>query len=63
MHVLGAVADLCGVFPLSCRAQAETGAYNEESDGHGSTDPRPRPAEVTGGPSTVRTSLHGEVGS
>lgn len=45
------------------RAEAEAGDDNEEPDGHGSADPRPRSAEVTRGPSTIRASLHGEVGS
>lgn len=51
--------DMCLYF--SCRAEAEAGADNEEPDGYGSTDPRPGPAEITGGPTTVWTSLHGEV--
>lgn len=40
-------------FLFSCRAQTEARADNEEPDGHGSTDPHPGAAEVTGGPSAV----------
>lgn len=47
----------------SCRAEAEAGDDHEEPDGHGSADPRPRSAEVTRRPSTIRASLHGKVGS
>lgn len=50
-------------FFTSCRAEAEAGADNEEPDGYGTADPCPGAAEVTGGPSTVRTSVHGEVSS
>lgn len=52
--------DLC-CFTLSCRTEAEARVDNEEPDGHGSADPLAGSAEVTGGPSTVRVSLHGEV--
>lgn len=52
--------DLC-CFMLSCRVKAEARVDNEEPDGHGSADPLARSAEVAGGPSTVRASLHGEV--
>lgn len=47
----------------SCRAEAEAGDDNEEPDGHGTADPGPRSAKVTRGPSPIRASLHGEVGS
>lgn len=50
-----------GALLFSCRAKAEARVDNEEPDGHGSTDPRTGSAEVTGGPSAVRASLHGEV--
>lgn len=40
-------------FLCSHRAKAKTGTDNEEPDGHGAADPRPGPAEVPGGPSTV----------
>lgn len=49
------------VLLLSCRAEAEAGANNEEPDGHGSADPCPGSAEVTRGPGSVWASLHGEV--